>query len=138
MTPTTVMFRGQTKVLPSEQDAYIWLVEKFLRNKPDLFTAPESAKYVCKGRQGADYFATSDVRMHQPTRLANGWYAELCLSNNGKVSILDNLAQYAGVKRGTDWEWQAHNRLTKEYIDTDAALAELERMAIAPERATEE
>ena len=52
-TPTTVMFRGERRELRSQQGAYIWLVLQFLRIKPDLFTDPKSAPYVCKGRDGA-------------------------------------------------------------------------------------
>ena len=66
--------------------------------------------------------------MHQPKRLANGWWAELCLSNDQKVRILDNVAQYVGLKRGRDWQWHAENRPTKEFIDVDALFAELDRM----------
>jgi hypothetical protein len=30
-----------------------------------------------------------------------------------------------GLKRGTDWDWQAENRPTREFIDTEALLAKL-------------
>jgi hypothetical protein len=122
------MFRGERKELPSEQDAYVWLIEKFLRLKPGLFTDPKSASYVCKGARGADHFATSPSNLNQPTRLANGWWAELCLSNDQKVRILDDVVQYTGLKRGRDWEWQAENRPTKEFIDTDTLFAELDKI----------
>lgn len=108
----------------------MWLIEQFLRVNPNLFTAPESAPYLCNGRQGADYFVSTCMRMNQPKRLANSWYAELCLSNDQKVRILDNVAQYAGLKRGRDWDWQAERRPTREFIDTDALLAELDRIAV--------
>jgi hypothetical protein len=127
-TPTTVMFRGERKTLPSEQDAYIFLIEKFLRIKPHLFTDRTSGPYICKGREGADHFAPFGSNMHQPKRLASRWWAETCLSNNQKVCILDNVAQFAGLKRGRDWEWQAEGRTTRAFIDVDALFAELDQM----------
>jgi hypothetical protein len=33
-TPTTVMFRGERKELASEQEAYVWLIEKFPLSAP--------------------------------------------------------------------------------------------------------
>ena len=128
-TPTTVMFRGEHKRFPSEQAAYVWLIEQFLHTKLDLLIDPTSAPYVCKGVRGSDLFAPSGYKMNQPKRLANGWCAELCLSNDQKVRILDNIAQYAGFKRGTDWEWQADGRTTREFIDVDELFAELHRLS---------
>jgi hypothetical protein len=129
-TPTTVMCLGERKSLPAEQDAYVWLIEKFLRIKPDLFADPKSAPYVCKGGRGAAYFATCGSNMNQPMRLANGWGAELCLSNDQKVRILDNVAQYAGLKRGRDWEWQAENIPTREFIDVEALRTPLTLISV--------
>jgi hypothetical protein len=125
-TPTAVIFRGERKVLPSEQDAYVWLIDQFLRYTPDLFTNPKSGPHLCKGRRGADLFAGSNQKMNQPGKLANGWWAELCLSNDQKVRILDAVAQYADLKRGTDWEWQAQGQPTRKFIDTDELLAGLD------------
>ncbi|MHB8815490.1 MAG: hypothetical protein ACYDAE_19800 [Steroidobacteraceae bacterium] len=47
------------------------------------------------------------------------------MSNNQKVRILDNIARYADLKRGTDWDWQAETRPTPAFIDADALLARL-------------
>jgi hypothetical protein len=65
--------------------------------------------------------------MNQPGRLPNGWWAERCLSNDDKVRILDKVAAYADLKRGTDWEWQAQGQPTRESIDTDQLLAKLQQ-----------
>jgi hypothetical protein len=123
-----VLLLGERKRFPTQQDAFLGLVEKFLRIKPDLFTDPKTAPYVCSGRDGAVLFAPSAWQMNQPKRLVNGWFAETCLNNDQKVSILDNLAQYVGLKRHRDWDWQASNRPTKGFIDTDALFAELDNL----------
>jgi hypothetical protein len=62
-TPTAVIFRGEHKVLPSEQDAYVWLINQFLRYKPDLLTNSKSGPHLCKGRRGADLFAGAKQKM---------------------------------------------------------------------------
>jgi len=138
MTPTIIMVRGKYMQFPSERDAYLFLVKMFIRIKPDIFTDPNSA-HVCKGRQGTIYFAPSrhDIQ-HQPERVANNWWANLCLSNDQKVCMLDKLAQCVGWKRGKDkdWDWRAEHRETREFIDVDALFAELDRMPTIPREQT--
>ena len=127
--PTTVRFLGQCNVLPSQQDAFLWWIEKLLRVKPDIFTNSASA-YACNGRRGGVYFALDRVKIrNKPGRLSNGVYVELCLSNNQKVYILDKLAQYAGLKRGRDWDWQAQYRPTRRFIDVSALFDDLENVS---------
>ena len=125
MTPTTLMLFGKRYRLPSEKSAYLRTLEAFLTMTADLLTDPKSGPCICNGRDGAPLFAPTSDYMHQPARIAKGWYAETCLSNDQKVRILDTLAQYASLKRGTDWDWQAENRPTREFIDTAALLAKL-------------
>jgi hypothetical protein len=125
-TPTTVTFRGKTKEFTSEQDAYIWLIGEFIRYEPSLFDcSPSTLKYLCKGRRGASYFATSDKALRRPHPLLNGWYAELNLGNTQKVKNLGKMAITLKLKYDGDWKWNALNRHTKKPVDVDALLAEL-------------
>lgn len=121
MTPTTLLFRFP---FPSEKDAYVRAVDIFLTICPALFTDPTSS-HVCEGRDKAILFLPAPDDMHQPAPLQNGWYAETCLSNDQKVKILDMLAQHADLKRGTDWDWQAENTPSREFIDVNTLLAKL-------------
>jgi hypothetical protein len=121
MTRTGLTFRFQ---FSSQRAAYLRAVEVFLIVNPDLFADPKSA-HVRMGRDGAILFAKTRHGMHQGRLLANGWYAETCLSNDQKVRILDSLAQRSGLKRGVDWNWEAENTSNPEFIDVDALLARL-------------
>jgi hypothetical protein len=123
---TTVTLFGQPWEFPSQQDAFVWVVEKFLRMKADLFTDPKSA-HICRGARGDLRFARSTAGMIQPAPLANEWFAELCLSNPQKVGILDDLARCVGLKRPTDWDWRAESRRTPDDpLDVDTLFRELD------------
>ncbi len=125
---TTVSVFGHAYNFRAQQNAFVFLVEKFLHIEPDLFTDPKSA-HVCTGARGDIRFARSSVGMIQPVRLANGWFAELCLSNAQKVCILDDLARCSGVKRPTDWDWRTESReRPDDPIDVDALFRELDAL----------
>ena len=58
MTRTWVRFRGITDVLPSEWEAYVWLLNKFLGAVGNFFVSRnERLKDLCEGRRGAVMFA---------------------------------------------------------------------------------
>ncbi|MGH8201308.1 MAG: hypothetical protein ACREVO_13265 [Steroidobacteraceae bacterium] len=124
MTPTILTLFGIKHRCRSEKDAYVRALIEFITRKPNLFTDPKFTLYS-RGARGAQLFARSPTPLNDPVRLTNGWYASVCLNNAQKVSILDSLARCAGWKRGRDWDWQAENRPTPEFIDTEALKAKL-------------
>lgn len=121
MTPTIVMFRTKRHRFPSEKAAYLWLVEQFLRVRPELLNDP----YVPTQRIGRPLLSWSPIDTSDQVKLKIGVYVQMNLSNRQKVRYLDDLAQCAGLKRGRDWDWQAESQPTPEYIDGEALLAEL-------------
>jgi hypothetical protein len=108
MTRTFVRFRGVTDVLPTEWEAYVWILNRFLGAVGNFFVSKnEGLKGLCEGRRGAVIFAPSPERMNQPKQLSNGWYAETCLSEKQKDRNLYLLAQVIGVSSERDYEWHA-------------------------------
>jgi hypothetical protein len=51
---TTVTLFGRRKNFRSQKEAFIWLIEKWLRMKPDLFTDPKT-RHVCYGPGGTSH-----------------------------------------------------------------------------------
>jgi hypothetical protein len=119
----------------SEKDAYVWLIERFVQHYPRLFDAPDgNTLYVAKGSRTM-YFARSLRRLfgnkqhlaadpNKYHRLSNGWYAKLVLSDSQKLSILSKFATVAGLKFGTDWDWNSLGK-NSPHLDADALLQEL-------------
>lgn len=112
---TTVSFRGIKQQFPTSKDAYVWLVEKFMGAKPDLLESHWQRQFAAKGRV-RNYFSRNKKEMflaapeladdeNNFTRLGNGWYAILNLSNAEKVRILGKLAVIANLQHKQDWDW---------------------------------
>lgn len=127
MSHTTLMLFGKPHPFRSEKDAYLRAVEALLTVKPALLT--EAARHVRKDRARAPLFAPVSDPPHASAGAAcHDCYAETCLNNDQKVRILDRLARYTDLKRGTDWDWQAEDRPTRGFIDTKAMVEKLRAM----------
>lgn len=138
--PTVLSFRGEEREFPSQKQAYIWLVERFIAHNPRPFVDLDwRTVYIVKGPRIL-YFARSlralfkqsprlanDKNKHH--RLTNGWYAQLYLSENQKVEILERLGAVAHLKMGVDWDWNGRG-LSPVHVDANELLEEL--MSIAP------
>ena len=138
--PTVVSPQGKKRDFPSQKQAYIWLVERFIAHNPKPFIDLDwETVYIVKGPRIL-YFAKSlralfkhnprladDKRKHH--RLTNGWYAQLYLSENQKVEILERLGGVAQFRVGVDWDWNGRG-LSPAHVDANELLEEL--MSIAP------
>src|SRR5687768_7466402 len=85
-TPTDVSFRGEKRHFETAREAYVWLIEQFIRAYPKPFVDLDwETLFVARGPR-AIFFARSlrklfgdkdhlaaDTSKHQ--RLSNGWYA---------------------------------------------------------------
>lgn len=123
-TETVARFKINTKRFPTAKEAYIWLIERFVGARPDVFTNIKwETAYVAVGHrrttEGAirNYFARSPrVLFRGSPRLAdnqnnyapltNGWYANVNLSNAQKFDILCRFGWVVGLKGGEDWDWE--------------------------------
>ncbi len=127
-TPTTATFGGTRKEFLSEQEAYVWMLTRFISQQPQLFSGTAShLKYICSGVRGAIYFSRLPQELRKPHALRNGWHAELNLGNSQKIRNLGKLASAIHLKYGVDWKWDALNRHTNAPIDVEALLAELDQ-----------
>ena len=116
MTPTTVRFREEEKTFPTAKDAYVWLIRKFTRDRPDVLRGEDwQRRFVAKGRT-VNYFAQDAKSLfpHSPhlandpnmyTRLGDGWFANLNLSNRQKFGILSGFSAVADYTFEKDWNW---------------------------------
>jgi len=130
MTRTFVRFRGVTDVLPTEWEAYVWLLNRFLSVVGNFFVSEnEDLKDFCEGRRGAVMFAPSPNRMNQPKQLSNGWYAETCLNEKQKDGNLYLLAQLVGVSSERDYEWQAESGPKRTHLDVNTLKRRLKSLA---------
>ena len=114
--PTMARFREEEQWFSSARDAYVWLIGKFIRDRPDVLKGEDwQRKFVTEG-WAARYFAKdlkllfprSSHRAHDPnmyTRLGDGWFANLNLNNTQKFRILCRFSAIAGYKFEKDWDW---------------------------------
>jgi hypothetical protein len=129
MTTTVVSFRDVTKSFRTEWEAYIWMVDRFLKDKGNFFvTQKADVKHVLKGGNGAVLFAPVSQGMNDPKGLSNGWYAETCLNEGQKIASLFLIAQSIGISSERDYHWEAQGRPTPVQRDTDTMLKELENL----------
>lgn len=125
-TPTTATFRGVAKNFISEQEAYIWLLDRFVSLDQAMFDrAASTSKDLCQGARGAIYFSSSAKNLRKSHPLVNGWFAELNLGNSQKFRNLVKIARTLHLQFELDWNWHALNRYAPKPVDGDALLAEL-------------
>lgn len=114
---TLARFKNQENEFPSSKDAYVWLLERFISAKPDLFFTPNwETDFVALGR-ARNYFDRDPRSMFHESphlaenksnyrKLSNGWYANVNLSNERKFHVLGRLAAVAKVQWESEWYWE--------------------------------
>ena len=114
--PTMARFRGEEKWFRSAKDAYVWLIEKFIWDRPDVLGGEVwQRKFVAEG-WAVSYFAKDlkSLFLRSPhlandpnkyTRLGDGWFADLNLNNDQKFCILSRFSAVAGYTFEKDWDW---------------------------------
>ena len=115
--PTISYFLDERQRFPTSKAAYLWLIEKFIATKPDVFDNPsKDTIYLALGTT-RNYFSRSLEKMfhgaphlakdhNNYVRLSNGWYANVNLSNSEKFDILTKFAVIAGMEYKTQWDWK--------------------------------
>jgi hypothetical protein len=135
MARTFVRFCGITDVLPTEWEAYVWLLNRFLSSKGNFFLSKyEGLKDLFEGRRGAVMFGPAPDRMNQPKRLSNGWYAETCLNEGRKDRNLYLLSQLLGISSEADYGWHVENRPRRLRGDVSTLKRSLKARAANPWR----
>ncbi len=120
-TPTLASFRGEERRFPMAKEAYVWLMDCFIRAKPEILEGPDWQKeFVAKGRT-VNYFDRDLKSLFRDsphladdpnnyTILGNGWFADLNLSNAQKFKNLCKFAAIAKFKFKTDWNWEVEGQ----------------------------
>ena len=137
--PTDAMFLGETHHFPSEKEAYVWLMERFVHHYPRLFeTIDWATTFVAVGtrtiyfaRSLKNLFATSPALAEDPTkycRMSNGWYAKLVLSEKQKVELLYKFGTVAGLMMGRHWDWNGRAAASPQ-LTADELLEQLRKAA---------
>lgn len=118
--PTVAFFRGTERRFETSKEAYIWLLERFLTVKPQLFEKINwETVFVAKGRK-RNYFGKDLKAMFHGSphladdpnnyaRLTNGWYANTNLNNVQKFEILGRFAAIAKLSYEKDWRWDVED-----------------------------
>ena len=129
---TVVTFRDEKHDFSSAKDAYVWLVERFLRTKPKVFSDPsDETLYLALGNR-RNYFARSVAALfhgspdladnpNNYTKLSTGWFANVNLSNAQKFEILLRFGVLTELEYGTAWDWEVLDP-TEELMDKQAAV----------------
>lgn len=146
---TVSRYKERERRFSTARDAYIWLVERFIGLRPEVFTDIKwgTTGYVAVGQRhnerGAirNYFARSPKKLFRKSphlaensnnfaQLTNGWYANTNLSNVQKFDILCRFGWVVGLKGGADWDW--------EVLDPSEQLADRKERTKLAEKAFEE
>lgn len=119
-TRNIAVFKGEECTFESAKEGYIWLVEKFISVRPDLFSNPnQDTMYLAVGR-GTNYFAGSPQQLFSTNphladdknhyyQLKNGRYANVVLSNSTKFIVLVRFSVVTNMEYSTDWDWRLDN-----------------------------
>jgi hypothetical protein len=111
------VFKGQKQSFDTAKDGYVWLLEKFMAIRPELFLGPSSDTVYLAIGKSRNYFAKRPHALFRASphladnpgnfaRLSNGWFANLNLSNDQKFDILCRFSAVTGLEYETDWTWQ--------------------------------
>lgn len=135
--PTTSSFLNDRQRFPTSKAAYLWLIEKFMAVKPDIFDHPsKNTIFIALGTR-RNYFGRSLDKMFHGTphlakdhnnyaRLSNGWYANVNLSNSEKFDILSRFAAIAAMEYETQWGWNVDDP-TESLIEKQTAAVQAKR-----------
>ena len=124
-TPTTARFRKEQERFPSAKAAYVWMIRKFIQDRPDVLGGEDWKRaFVAKG-QAVNYFA-KDVGSLFPRSphlasdsnkyewLGGGWYADVNLNNDQKFDALCRFSAVADYEFRKDWDWFVEGTETEE------------------------
>lgn len=112
--PTIATYLSDKKRFPTTKEAFVWLVERFLGQAPDILSGPSAmaAKLVTGSKRryfarhakelfpGSPHLADDRNNFEQ---LSNGWLLIVNLSNAQKFEILSRLAALTKLEFPRDW-----------------------------------
>jgi hypothetical protein len=116
MSSTTVRFFDYNRSFGLQREAYEWLLNGFIRKRPDILEDQRTLDYISQGNRrrflDRDWKNLWDKSPHlaeghgvHHKKLSGGWYANINLSEVAKLRVLRRFAEIAGFREGTDWSW---------------------------------
>lgn len=113
--PVRVTFKNQQAHFDSSKEAYLWLLCKFLDERPDILESETTKARITEGRcrtyigrRPEDLFQRSPRQADDPAyfeQVTHGYYAITNLSDDIKFDVLARFALYADFKYERDWTW---------------------------------
>jgi hypothetical protein len=125
MSSTTARFFDYDRSFGLQREAYEWLLNNFIRKRPDILEDQRTLDYISQGngRRFLDrdwknlweksWHLAEDHGLHH-IKLSGGWYANINLSEDAKLGVLRRFAKIAGFKEGTEWSWITGKRRRTE------------------------
>lgn len=112
---TLVSMQGQKRMFATSKEAYIWLLDRFIANRPDILKDDRQRDRIVTGR-GRIYLAQTPKELFLASphladdpiyfaRVSGGWFAITNLNNDVKFNVLCRFARIAGFDYGKDWTW---------------------------------
>jgi len=112
--PTYARFREEAHDFPSQIEAYLFLMERFVDVRPSFLESEDHMSRVAIAGRAGKFFARTPIELWNGSphlaedghyaQLSNGWYASTNLSRGQKVTVLSRFAAFAQIP-GTDWEF---------------------------------
>lgn len=111
---TRCVFKGGEEFFDSEKEGYEWLLERMIETKPDVFEGRLFGKII--HTRWRTYFARTPEALYlrKPKlasdrnnyiQLSNGWFADVDIDRNRKLTNIAGVAVCADVSVG-DWMWE--------------------------------
>lgn len=109
---TRCVFQSEEVFFDSEKEGYVWLLERMIEKKPDVFDGRLFGAIVCTPMR--TYFARTPEALYPGNpklasdensyiQLSNGWFADVNMDRNRKLT---KIAQVAVCADASDWMWE--------------------------------
>jgi hypothetical protein len=129
-TPSTVTFKGKTERFDTGKEGYVWLVDQFGLNHPNIYE--EYQEFHTRRKTGGsriaqrpqDLFPEGSKRAATTSnysKIVRGWYVDTNLNHEGKFSLLLQLSYLARLEFQTDWDFQIQGS-TEELAERQSAV----------------
>lgn len=127
-TPAVASFHNVKQRFETAKEAYVWLIEKFIEAHPEPFlTSSWETMFIAKGTR-RNYFGRNLKKMFHGSphladdqnnymRLSNGWFANLNLNNDEKLTILFKFAAVGNFVFDQEWKWEIEEKLVGDDLD---------------------
>src|SRR5579862_9494357 len=109
--PTQVSFRGVIASVATQEEAYEWLLDKFLavksefseRERREINRRSRTRLYLSRSPEELWDRSTHLIEERRYKKMSGGWYANMNLDLETKSGVLRRFAWIAKLNEGEDW-----------------------------------